>query len=285
VSSPLTLTFPSAAISALAALACVIPLSDARAQETTNPPAASASTGKTFTGYLVGGAISLPEYEGSSDMSVVPLITGQVRWGNNRYAASDGISGRINILDSENFEFGPAVNINLGRADDIESLRVRRLGEIDTAFEVGAFGAYTIKGVLGDRDAIRLSAQITGDVSDVHEGLVGDLTASYNAQLSERLGITASTSVSFANDEFADTYFSITRAGAFASGLTETTVEAGVKDFGLSVLATYGLSERWSLFGIARYSRLLGDFADSPIVAVEGDDNQFSLGLGIGWRF
>jgi outer membrane scaffolding protein for murein synthesis (MipA/OmpV family) len=47
----------------------------------------------------------------------------------------------------------------------------------------------------------------------------------------------------------------------------------------------YELTDRWSLFGIAEYSRLVGDFADSPIVAVEGDKNQLTLGVGFGWKF
>ncbi len=257
------------------------------APENATAPATASTTGssRTFTGYVIGGAISLPEYEGSSDMTVVPLIAGELRWGKNRYLAWDGITGRINVLDNERFEFGPAINITLGRDKDIESLKIRRLGEIDTAVELGAFVAYNIPSGLRDGDMIRLSGQITSDVSDVHEGVVGDLTATYRTRFGDKVGVSTYTSISFANDEFADTYFSITPVGALATGLARTTVEAGVKDFSFGVNATYDLGDRWSLFAMTKYSRLLGDFADSPIVALEGDDNQFSIGLGIGWKF
>jgi MipA family protein len=273
-------------IASLLSLVCMTP---AHAQSTSTNDAAVASSepssSRTISGYLIGGAISVPEYEGSSDMTVVPLIAGEIRWGDNRYAAWDGVAGRINLLNNDVFEFGPAMNITLGRDKEIESLKIRRLGEIDTAVELGAFAAYNLKGGFREGDTVRFSGQITSDVSDVHEGVVGDLTASYRTRFGERIGVSTYTSVSFANDEYADTYFSITPLGATATGLKATKVEAGVKDFSFGVTATYDLNERWSLFAMTEYSRLLGDFADSPIVALEGDDNQFSIGLGIGWKF
>jgi MipA family protein len=273
-------------LATFASALCFTPtLAQTTSEAPQSPVASASSTSRTFTGSIIGGAISLPEYEGSSDMTVVPLIAGELRWGNNRYAAWDGIAGRINILDNERFEFGPAMNITLGRDKDIESLKVRRLGEIETAVELGAFAAYNIPSSLRDGDMIRLSGQVTSDVSDVHDGVLGDLTASYRTRFGDKLGVTFSTSVSFANDEFADTYFSIKPAGALATGLKATTVEAGAKDFSFGVTGTYDMTDRWSLFAMTKYSRLLGDFADSPIVALEGDDNQFSVGLGIGWKF
>jgi MipA family protein len=269
----------------LATLASIAIAAPAMAQSSSDEAPAASASSSPIKGYVTLGAISLPEYEGSSDMTVVPLIAGEVRWGNNRYAAWDGITGRINVLDGERFEFGPAINITLGRDKDIESLKIRRLGEIDTAVELGVFAAYNIPNGFRNGDMIRLSGQITSDVSDVHEGVVGDLTATYRTRFGEKLGVSFYNSITFANDEYADTYFSITPAGATATGLARTTVEAGVKDFSFGVNATYDLTDRWSLFAMTKYSRLLGDFADSPIVALEGDDNQFSIGLGIGWKF
>jgi MipA family protein len=272
---------------AMAVLAAAISMASTsvQAQDAGEPTPVPTSTEGRLTGMIIGGAISVPEYEGSSDMTVVPLIAGEVRWGNNRYAAWDGISGRINFLDNERFEFGPALNITLGRDKDIESLQIRKLGEIDTAVELGAFAAFNIPSGFRDGDMIRFSGQVLSDVSDVHEGVIGELAASYRTRIGTRLNLTTYGSFSFANDEYADTYFSIKPPGALATGLKATTVEAGAKDFSFGVTATYDLTDRWSLFAMTEYNRLLGDFADSPIVAVAGDDNQFSVGLGIGWKF
>jgi MipA family protein len=48
---------------------------------------------------------------------------------------------------------------------------------------------------------------------------------------------------------------------------------------------TYQLSSRWGLFGFARYERLVGDAAKSPIVRQLGSRNQLSGGIGLNYTF
>lgn len=48
---------------------------------------------------------------------------------------------------------------------------------------------------------------------------------------------------------------------------------------------TYQMTERVQIGLVARYARLLGDAADSPIVDEEGDPNQFFGGLLVGLVF
>jgi outer membrane scaffolding protein for murein synthesis (MipA/OmpV family) len=43
------------------------------------------------------------------------------------------------------------------------------------------------------------------------------------------------------------------------------------------------LSKNWALAGGVRYSRLSGDPADSPIVDIHGDANQWIGGLGVAY--
>jgi MipA family protein len=207
-----------------------------------------------------------------------------MRWG-NRYVAWDGTSGRFNFLTHDAFEFGPVINITFGRDNDIESLRVRKLGEIDDAVEAGVFAAYNITNVIKDGDVLRFSVQALKVVSDTHDGSIGEVAASYRLRLSDRLAITATSSVGFADDDYAKTYFSVGARASTASGLPIAQIDGGSKDTALSVSLNYDLSERWSLFGLVKASRLIGDFADSPIVRLEGDRNQLLAGMGIGWRF
>lgn len=218
-------------------------------------------------------------------MAPVPLIAGEARWGDRRYIAVEGPSGRMNLLDQSGLEFGPAFNITFGRDNNIDSKKVRLLGEIDDAVELGVFVAYEIGSTLREGDTIRLAGEVLADATDVHGGVLADVSATYTAFIGERWRVSSSASLSFVSDEYADTYFSVTPKGSALSGLKATKVEAGAKDFSLSANVSYGLNDRWSLFGLVGYSRLLGDFADSPIVAVEGDENQFSAGIGVGWRF
>jgi outer membrane protein len=45
------------------------------------------------------------------------------------------------------------------------------------------------------------------------------------------------------------------------------------------------LNDRWGLFGFARYERLVGDAAKSPIVREFGSRNQLSGGIGLNYTF
>ncbi len=239
---------------------------------------------EALTNYVIVGAVSIPEFEGAEDQSTKPLIAASMRWG-NRYVAWDGTNGRFNILNHSAFEFGPVVNLTFGRDDEIEPLRVRKLGEIDDAFEAGVFAAYNLADVFNDGDVLRFSLQALKDVSDTHDGTIGEFATSYRMRVNERLAITAATSIGFANDDYADTYFSVSAAGARASGLPAAKVDGGTKDSALSLSVNYDVSERWSIFGFVKAARLIGDYADSPIVEFEGDKNQVSAGFGLGWRF
>ena len=44
-------------------------------------------------------------------------------------------------------------------------------------------------------------------------------------------------------------------------------------------------NDRFGMFGYARYERLVGDAAKSPIVREFGSRNQFSAGAGLNYTF
>jgi outer membrane scaffolding protein for murein synthesis (MipA/OmpV family) len=236
------------------------------------------------SGTVFAGVATLPEYEGASEQQVIPLAAGEVRWG-ERYVSLEGTTLRANVINSSVVEFGPVANLTFGRDEDIESAPVRALGVIDEAYEVGAFGAVKFGSLLSDGDGLKLRLQGLRDVSDVHDGWIGQAALSYRLPVSNRLSVTTEASVQFVDDNYAQTYFSVTPAGSIASGLTAFNAEGGIKDIGASVTAVYAVSDRLSLLGFAGYRRMLGDFKDSPIIAVEGDANQFSAGIGLGLSF
>jgi outer membrane scaffolding protein for murein synthesis (MipA/OmpV family) len=82
-----------------------------------------------------------------------------------------------------------------------------------------------------------------------------------------------------------DSFFGIDGAQSAASGLEPFEAEAGLKDVGLSLRLNYGLTERWSILASGEYRRLLGDAADSPIVADEGSADQLQSFVALGYRF
>jgi len=59
----------------------------------------------------------------------------------------------------------------------------------------------------------------------------------------------------------------------------------GAKSVGLTGSVTYQWSEAWSTSAYAKYNRLLGDAAASPIPTQLGSRNQFTIGLSVAYSF
>jgi MipA family protein len=235
-----------------------------------------------FSGYTTIGIAAVPDYEGAYDHRILPLVDGRLNWG-ERYIAVEGPAIRANILNSETVEFGPIAAFTFGRDDDIENLAVAQLGDIDDAYEVGLFGAVNFD--LGGNDALRLGVQGVHDVSDVHDGFVITANATYTAPIGKRLTLMLDIGASYASDDYAETYFSVTPAGSLASGLATFNAEGGLKDVGAQLTATYRIGDNWGIAANAGYRRLLGDFADSPVVANGGSADQLSGGVGVFFTF
>ena len=237
-----------------------------------------------FSGTIVGGVATVPEYEGAARQRVIPLVSGELRW-DKRYFAIEGVTARMNVLNSDTFEFGPAADLTFGRRASVKSPAIRARGRIDDAYQIGAFAAVKTASLIKDGDELRFSVQGTHDVSNVHKGWVGEAAVKYRLPVGRKLAVSTQVAMRFADDSYARTYFSVTPVGATASGLAPFGAKGGIKDVGVSLTATYALSDRWSLLGYGGYRRLVGDFAESPVVGKAGDRNQFTGGVGVGFSF
>lgn len=248
-----------------------------------NASAQTANDGSTgLRGDIVTGIAVIPEYEGAKHYTLIPLANGRVSL-DKRYIEIEGVTARINVLNSDVIELGPVANLTFGRDRKIDSAAVARLGVIDDAFEVGGFAALNLP--VGDSGRVRLAVQAVQDVSSVHKGWLGQASAGYALRASPKLSLSASASATYASGEYAQTYYSVTAPGAVASGLPSFDAEAGLKDIGVSLGVRYQVTDRWSINATGGYKRLLGDFADSPIVSQQGDANQWFAGVGIGFSF
>ena len=79
--------------------------------------------------------------------------------------------------------------------------------------------------------------------------------------------------------------FSINASEADRSGLDEYDADEGFKNAMVTGTLSYRFTEAWSLTGLAAYSRLFSQAADSPIVDDEGNENQFLAGLLVNYSF
>ena len=246
------------------------------------PSAARSQEG--VSGFIALGAGVAPEYEGANEYEPIPFAVGSIEY--RGYSATiRGPRVDFDLVPNSDFAAGPILNFRGGRDDDVEDDRVSLLDEIDGAFEIGGFVAWTPSLGLAEGDRAELTAEILQDVSDAHGGLIAAFSTGYSFQATDRLRLSADVSVSVATDDYADTYFSVDAAAASRSGLQPFNAGGGARDAGIGLGATYSLSDSWGLTGRAGYSRLLGDAADSPITDDAGAANQFFTGLGVVYRF
>lgn len=244
--------------------------------------AAYARESDKLHGSSIIGVAAIPEYEGADKLDVIPFVNGRLSLG-ERYIAIEGVTLRVNVLATEGFELGPVANLTFGRDAKIESSAVARLGKIDEAYEIGGFAAASF--AVGKNGRARAAIQAVHDVSNVHDGWVANLSAGYSHQVSDSFSVGFEASASYADDKYARTYFSVTPAGALASSLPVYTAKGGLKDVGGMLTASYQVTPSWSVNAYGSYRRMLGNFADSPIVDREGNANQLSAGIGIGFAF
>ena len=246
--------------------------------------AQTATAEDQISGFIAGGVASRPDYEGSGDPEAVPLVAAELNYKSFSLRAF-GDDLELDVSPFKSLEFGPAVSFRSGRDDDVENEVVASMRPIDDAFEAGVFGKLKYQSVFTLRDEISFGAEVLTDVSGKHDGYVATFGVGYDRQLTDRLGVGLGLKSRYASEGYMDTYFSVDADNAVRSGLPEYVAGGGIKDVDVQVSAQYMLTDRWGIVGILSHKQLLGDAADSPVVAIEGDESQQRVGVGLLFKF
>lgn len=209
------------------------------------------------------GLANVPDYEGSEDYQVVPVPIVRVDWRNGRYVEFIGSRLRANLVSGvEKWQAGPIINHNSGR-DDVDNDRVDLLRTIDDTIEAGGFVTF-------DAGKWETYLEFLTDVDDEHDGSLVTFRQSYKMPLKNRRLLTFNFSLTYADDDYMETFFGIDADNAARSGLRTFAAEADFKDVEVSVAFLTKVSKRWNISYSLGYKRLLGDAADSPVVDDEG---------------
>jgi outer membrane protein len=222
------------------------------------------------------GAQLKPEFIGADDYGIGPLFDLDFARGDNPFPfeAPDDSFG-IKLISSGGFAAGPAANIQWKRKESDVGAPV---GKVKTTVEIGGFAEYKAS------DKIRLRADLRKGVNG-HEGLVGSLGADRIWRDGDRYVFSIGPRVLFSDSRFQRAYFGVDSAAALASGLPAYRPSGGVYAVAAASGLSYQFNPRFGLFGYARYERLVGDAAKSPIVRDLGSRNQLSGGLGLSYTF
>lgn len=243
--------------------------------------------------FSIGAGIgTVPDYEGSNDYKFIPIagIRGRVSGINfytrGTYLYVDLIKRGDSAVD---FDIGPIAGVRMNRTGKVDDDAVDALPELDTAFEVGGYAGITYHGLTNPYDALGFHVDVITDVGDAHGSTLITPTIDFGTPLSRTTYVAVSLSAEWAGDGYAEYYYSIDPAGALASGLPVFDAEGGFKHWRLGLFANQSLSgdllHGWSIFGVGLYTKLSGDFADSPIVDDRGSSSQWFGGLGVAYTW
>jgi outer membrane protein len=231
------------------------------------------------TEWQAGGFVFVaPKYEGSKDYEVrgAPFIApaGLESSGRVQFRGPDDL--RFRLIENYGFEAGPLAGWRFDR-DDNDAFRLRGLGDVDGGLVLGGYAAYNFGAF---KPFVSYHHGVTGDDT----GALVRFGAEAKTPFAGGVTLTATAGATYADDEYMDAYFSVNGAQSAASvaNLGVYDAEAGIKDVFVGFTGDVPLSGPWSLKLSGRYSRLLEDAADSPIVE---DENQFFGGLGLSYRF
>ncbi len=222
------------------------------------------------------GAQLQPEYIGADGTEVAPLFDFDIARGTDpfRFEAPDDSFG-IRLISGERFAAGPAANIEGSRKNSEVGAPV---GKVKTTIEAGAFAEYMAS------DSFRLRAELLKGVNG-HKGIVGAIGGDYFQRDGDRYVLSAGPRLLFSSGRYQRAYFGVDDEAALASGLPEHRPDGGIHAVALATGLSYQFNPRFGMFGFARYERLVGDAAKSPIVREFGSRNQGSAGLGLNYTF
>jgi len=245
----------------------------------------------------VGAAgVYLNDYEGSNDyrFTAAPGAVGSIK-GYGFVLAGNRISVDL-IRDKPgpvwDLQAGPigVVNFNRTSIKNIDDPRVRALGKVDTAIELGGYVGIGKTGVItSDYDQLSATVSYRHDVANAHDSGIWQPSVNYITPLSTKAAVAFFASAERAGRGYATTYFSVSPTQTLASGLPTYNARAGWKNYSLGGLATYSLTGNllrgFKVVAGGTYSRLLNGFADSPVVRIAGQKSQWLGAVGLAYTF
>lgn len=256
------------------------------AQDRANPaPPAGTFAARSGDQFTIGFGLGLaPDYEGSDDYRLQPggVVQGRVSGiefqmrGLNLYTdlVPDQPGSKVRFI------LGPVVQLRPERNDAVDDPRVTQLGTRKTAFEVGANAGVSIRGVLIPPASLSMELTYLRDVTGAHDSYTLTPSVALSSPLSQQSFARLALSADYVGKGFAKTYFDVSPGNALAHYASKG---AGWKSASATLLYTRDLGGNpragLGLFTLTSYKRMLGSFADSPVVRSAGSANQvFAVG-------
>lgn len=232
------------------------------------------------------GVAMLPDYQGSNDyMGGVAPFFKYTPEKTEYYVLLIATELSVNVVNHPTFRFGPVVNYRFGRNDDVEDDVVKKMEEIDGAFEAGAFVGYDWKDDKNPLHRFGVNLQFLGDVSGEYNGYLISANAKYWLPVHKMAEIGFIAGASYADNHYMKKYFGVSQKDSDATELPVFKAGSGMRDVRVGPAVVFHFSPQWHVGIGARYQLLLEDASDSPIVKDRGDENQWIYGLAVAYAW
>lgn len=218
----------------------------------------------------------VPSFPGADDVSLRPMIEVSRAKGTEEFdfEAPDESFG-FGVLQSGNFTFGPAINLEGSRkASDVDA----NLPKVGFTVEVGAFAQYTLS------ETFRLRSEVRKGIGG-HGGWIGNFGADFVKRDGDKWLFSAGPRVTLSSRKYQQAYFGVSPSASKDSGLVAYKADGGLTAVGVASGYLRQLSPRWGISTYAKYDRLVADAARSPVVRELGSRNQLHAGLGLTYTF
>lgn len=239
-----------------------------------------AAPGAGLHGSIGIGVGTRPEYEGAKDQKTRLMPNINLFYGDTFFLT--GMKAGVNLLKYQtahgvSISAGPLLALRHGRDQD-DNAALNGLGDIDPALDAGGFVRFRKQGW-------QASIDVRQNLTDTDQGATVNFSAGHGMRVSEKLRLRTSLDTTWASSDYMKTFFGIDALQSAQSGIAQFEAGSGFKHVGVNLMADYSINREWAGFATLRYRRLLGDAADSPIVANLGARDQVTANIGIKYRF
>jgi outer membrane scaffolding protein for murein synthesis (MipA/OmpV family) len=252
-------------------------------------PAASAdddSVERRWAATLGFVASYAPEYAGGENHGAGLIPGGAIRYGRVSIASRSAFAVRGTAAGAQG---GLRVDLSRGRPwraslglrwdsgrDASDSDALRGLGDVRATL----LTRLNVSMPLGEHWRVRGAVAV--DTLGRGSGVQGDFGLGRDFPLGAGSALNLSGTLAWSGGQHMRAYFGVTPVQSAASGYPVYSPGGGLREFSLSLGLRTPLDRRWTLFGSASASHLLGEAADSPLTRRAGG---WGMTLGTVYRF
>lgn len=217
------------------------------------------------------GALSQPEYPGSSKQQIQPWPLYKLNYKQRFFF--DNFNGLgLNIIHTEHWNLGNSIVYVPSNKYGKEYPGIQ---SSPYTFEHEIFVNYRWN---------RYQVEVSTNRTMGHLNGSGYYTPAFivNFDLSRRFKVLFRTAAQYDDAEYMQAHYGVSSSESTASGIRTYNVAHGWDNVNASAITMFGLNQRWSLLGAVRATHYVSQVAESPLVK---NRNTYALGVGAMYRF